>query len=420
MSNTRILFVHGTGVRQESHDKTLASIRKHLVPHGFEVVGCPWGAKYGVRKDLLQVMLPPNSTRALEGQSEGLSDLWSMLLEDPFFELRIAEVALRNPEPPASDLKNQTAYTLGNIGQRSVGQNLNTAMQSLQGQLGIENTIIQAYKLDPSLWASAARRAREEPVVQEVLKLVTPQDASAVAHMVARCMLACYLQSLPSETRSDCPLCVPESAKQATEDLALVLLPAASRGMREWLQKKALELATQLMRSKRKQLMDFSTLFIGDVFTNIHHKQSIREMIHDAIEESPENLVIIAHSLGAMIVFDLCLEKQYPHLKLLVTVGAQVPYFYAMEALDHLRPDYDKGAPPGSAQPPASFVQWLNVYNPNDFLSFPATGVFKWPGILEDQVCDRQVPFPMSHGDYFENPTFYDLVLQALKNQATP
>ena len=66
------------------------------------------------------------------------------------------------------------------------------------------------------------------------------------------------------------------------------------------------------------------------------------------------------------MLVDLLSSGSAPAVDGLVTVGSQAPLFYAIDALEHLRP----GAGP------EPFTPWLNIYNEADLLSFCAERVF--------------------------------------------
>ena len=57
-----LLFVHGTGVQHKGYERNLEAIRagcKQLGLDEVNVIGCPWGKKVGISKDLLDETLPP-------------------------------------------------------------------------------------------------------------------------------------------------------------------------------------------------------------------------------------------------------------------------------------------------------------------------------------------------------------------------
>jgi hypothetical protein len=90
---------------------------------------------------------------------------------------------------------------------------------------------------------------------------------------------------------------------------------------------------------------------------------------------------------------DLLAETATPAVSRLITAGSQAPYFYELDALVSRM----FGAGLGE-----NFTQgWLNFYDPNDFLSYLAAGVFR--GRAVDRVVHSGQPFPESHGAYWHN-----------------
>lgn len=87
--------------------------------------------------------------------------------------------------------------------------------------------------------------------------------------------------------------------------------------------------------------------------------------------------------------------KALPEVTHLITVGSQSPYLYEIGALQGL--DYAK-----QEKLPAGFPPWLNLYDPNDFLSYVAEPVFQAANIRDVRIDSGQ-PFPESHGAYWTN-----------------
>jgi hypothetical protein len=77
---------------------------------------------------------------------------------------------------------------------------------------------------------------------------------------------------------------------------------------------------------------------------------------------------VFAHELGGIACVDLLAMRPLPQVKGLVTVGSQAPYLHEIGAL--------RGIRPGTTMLPPHFPRWLNVYDPYDFLSYVAEGVF--------------------------------------------
>jgi hypothetical protein len=98
--NDILLFIHGTGVRQEGYMQTMANLAKGLGKAGLSRVrieGVPWGHSLGaaVSGDDIDAVLPPTKTKAIYDAGDWEAALWAELLDDPLTELRLA--ALRRP-----------------------------------------------------------------------------------------------------------------------------------------------------------------------------------------------------------------------------------------------------------------------------------------------------------------------------------
>src|SRR5215213_6036774 len=94
-----LVFVHGTGVREEGWVTTFGRVQDYARSNGIDgvkFVGCPWGLELGVPVEHIEATLPPEVvTREALGivQPSGPeleAATWSLLLEDPLFELRLA------------------------------------------------------------------------------------------------------------------------------------------------------------------------------------------------------------------------------------------------------------------------------------------------------------------------------------------
>jgi hypothetical protein len=105
---------------------------------------------------------------------------------------------------------------------------------------------------------------------------------------------------------------------------------------------------------------------------------------------------VVAHSLGGIASVELFSEPDAPKIEGLITVGSQAPLLYEIDCLPVLRLD-------ASATPEKrlrdEFPRWLNVYDPNDFLSYVAAPVFG--ARVEDVEVKSDQPFPASHSAYW-------------------
>lgn len=129
--------------------------------------------------------------------------------------------------------------------------------------------------------------------------------------------------------------------------------------------------------------------------------QAIETAANMRTEEDPD-LIVVAHSMGSNIICDI-LSYFSPHLEidLVLTVGAQFPLFADLDMFPGFSAD-ERPIPK-----PEAALNWINFYDPNDFLGYAASGVF-------DGIID--VPFSSgrfgvtTHADYFKFVSFFELM----------
>jgi hypothetical protein len=165
------------------------------------------------------------------------------------------------------------------------------------------------------------------------------------------------------------------------------------------------------------------SLFLGDALSYLGQREEhgadgpIATVVAGALAEAmaarggdDDLLVVIAHSMGGTIVYDL-LSNLRTDLRcdVLITVGAQVGLFAELGLLPAVRPPAD---PLTSRVPPLpGDVRWLNVYDPQDPLAFVAGRIFS-------NVTDR--PFSTgrsvlgAHSSYFAGPRFFEMAAEWL------
>jgi pimeloyl-ACP methyl ester carboxylesterase len=119
----------------------------------------------------------------------------------------------------------------------------------------------------------------------------------------------------------------------------------------------------------------------------------VRKFIGERVEDTGAT-VLLAHSLGGVAAVDW-LAWEPRGIDALITVGSQAAYFYEIDALP--------SRIYGSGLPDYFPKRWLNIYDENDFLGYPAAGVFK--NRVTDVRVDSGSPFPEAHSAYFENRT---------------
>lgn len=359
----KILFVHGTGVRGASFDRTLsliaAKVRQHL-PR-YEVVGCNWGDAFGARLNAHGCSIPGYSNGAAAGAVEAAAMArWTLLSEDPLLELRVTDLAA-----PLGPSQGPVVWQL------LVDAAEAPAALALLSTWGLEApwpAFIGALVADPT-WAGTIQRLGG-----------TRAQLSAP---VSRAVVAAFLGWLRRAGE-------PGITGAQRDELVLALqaaLGGAALGVRDWFLGKLTDFALP----RRTALNDRTGAALGDILRYQARGEVLRNFIGDQAGRSGAN-VILAHSLGGIAAVDW-LASGARQIEALVTVGSQAPYFYEIDAL--------ASRPFGAGLPEFFPRRWLNFYDPRDFLSYAGRELF--PGIARDVVVDNGQPFPESHGAYWRN-----------------
>ncbi len=163
----------------------------------------------------------------------------------------------------------------------------------------------------------------------------------------------------------------------------------------------------------RDHLSPAIAFFLGDVFVYLKRgelRDQIRKRVietiakaHTEAKAKNEPLVIIGHSLGGVILYDL-LSAPSPELPqdlkvdALITVGSQPGLFQAMGVFDRQAPAH------GPTPRPDSVQAWYNVFDPIDPLAFRTDHVFSG---VEDMSFDSITGLASAHTTYFKRPQFH-------------
>ncbi|MFF4258634.1 hypothetical protein ACFY1L_46370 [Streptomyces sp. NPDC001663] len=143
----------------------------------------------------------------------------------------------------------------------------------------------------------------------------------------------------------------------------------------------------------------------------------IAERVADALEEGARLrtstdpwLVVVAHSMGGNIVYDL-LSHLRPELEcdMLVTVGSQVGLIAELGLFPAVLPPEDPVR--DRAPVPEGVSRWINVFDPNDALSFVIGPVFARG---EDFQYSTGRGMWGAHSAYFGLPSFYRRLAERL------
>ncbi|WP_327286849.1 hypothetical protein [Streptomyces sp. NBC_01198] len=167
------------------------------------------------------------------------------------------------------------------------------------------------------------------------------------------------------------------------------------------------------------------SVFLGDVLAYLRQREqhgadgAIARAVAGAVEEGARSrteadprLVVVAHSMGGNIVYDL-LSHLRPDLECdaLVTVGSQVGLFAELDLFPAVAPPLD----PAVERVPAlaGVGRWINVFDPDDVLAFVTAGIFAG---AEDYRYSTGRGLLGAHSGYLLTPSFHHLLAGRLGN----
>ena len=171
--------------------------------------------------------------------------------------------------------------------------------------------------------------------------------------------------------------------------------------------------STKLLGWQRRSLNGTLGRFFGDIFVYLDGRGdkgapgAITKRILDAFDAARaaapgEPLVIIGHSLGGVISFDLLSYFRTDiDVDLFVTVGSQVSHFEEMKRFKSSDPAV---GPPSRATAPPNIRRWINVFDEVDIFSYACDKVFDR---VHDFHYDTQTYTIKAHGAYFDQDRFY-------------
>jgi len=173
--------------------------------------------------------------------------------------------------------------------------------------------------------------------------------------------------------------------------------------------------STKFLAWERRPLNGILGRFFGDVFVYLDTRgdrvnpgqilQVIMNAIRQAAARKPgEPLIVIAHSLGGVICFDL-LSFYCPDVAvdLFVTVGSQVSQFEEIKRFKTSDPAIPSARRPRAAAP-GNIRHWVNVFDEVDIFAYACDKVFDR---VIDFRYDTRTYTIKAHGAYLEQDRFY-------------
>ena len=303
-----------------------------------------------------------------------------------------------------------------NTGTLDVGQDIQALVDTVVDELGAQpgSTLVGLARVSPDeafdlLWLATAldRGAADEPALTGL--------ASAGAQFVAE-----ESSGWPDGIDGDTEL-VDRLAAALNEPGAEESFGAHRTGLllREGLSRISFAAAratgTGVSGLARAPLHRNAALFIGDILTYLQQRAdhagggAIGDRVFDALRRARDSrtpgdskVVVIAHSMGGNITYDVLSKHRDLECDLLVTVGSQVGLFAELGLFSTVPPPRDKAR---DRVPPLPNVgRWINVLDRNDFLSFAVGGIFAGG---TDLAYNTGRGILHAHSSYLVRPTFY-------------
>lgn len=175
--------------------------------------------------------------------------------------------------------------------------------------------------------------------------------------------------------------------------------------------------STKVLAWSRAPLNATLGRFFGDIFFYLNGRKDAADpgaipsrLLSEwdqAIAASPktEPLVIIGHSLGGVITYDLLTHfRSGLIVDLFVSVGSQVSHFEEMKLFRVSKEGYP-GALGKKVPKPGNIKHWINVYDEVDIFSYACDRVFDG---VHDYPYDTKTYVIKAHGAYFEQARFYE------------
>ncbi|MFF5185063.1 hypothetical protein ACFY30_14970 [Streptomyces sp. NPDC000345] len=382
-----VVFVHGTGVREESYGETLETVRSALagLRPGMRTRGCFWGREAGAGLAVDGASIPGYTASGGGREEDADVAVWGVLYRDPGYELRLLGLrpafpsAMGRGQSPALKLLEElSAYTPSPrvrdaFAEHGLGDALDRAVRAVAGSPELRDAAATADE-----GGYEHRHAFARAVVAAALADAADRGADSLDGLRRDALLTVLGSDLHTQGRS-----LAGSVAKAAATPALRALT--------W----------QARRRRGRYSDDLLVPAVGDILRYQARGHTLRRLIKRTVEHAPGDAVtVIAHSLGGVACVDLMVAEEIERVDQLITVGSQAPFFYeagALVSLEHPQ------------QPPAHFPRrWLNLYDRRDLLSFRAAAVF--PAVATDHEVDNRQPFPFAHSAYWSNREVWDAV----------
>lgn len=390
----RVIFIHGTGVRDETYTAACQLISSRMP--NFTVERCYWAGAHGTRLKADGASIPGYL------KSGGTSDIkaelqrcqWRELYESPLREL-VAMNLSKAPHPLVL-----VPLPSGRTAAEQLAMDLDSFAPSSSMSAQLKKAGLEPY------WDAAYRSVISSSECAALVASAT-ENSIAERRAIARAVVAqaCVCAS------NDVGLVLSGKQRDAVLTYFVDELYATGRGIFGDLLIKQLKGAAKKWFARKSQrrrgaIMDATSPFAADVLAyQSTHGERIRAFIRDRILAKDEPATLIAHSLGGIAAVELLILQPSLPVHRLITVGSQAPLLYELDLLGSLS---------FGTSLPTNMPPWLNIYDLNDFLSYVGEPLFGQH--VQDQEVDNGVPFPESHSAYWSNDKVWDHIMAFIQS----
>lgn len=194
---------------------------------------------------------------------------------------------------------------------------------------------------------------------------------------------------------------------------------------------RSVDLANRQAAAFVRSMMPRGASFLGDTLSYLKEGPArsqvraavLNDVIAAALAAKADGapLVLVGHSFGGVILYDLLSDPQVqaemsaalgeaPAVDLLMTVGSQVGLFEEFKLFAASSDAYGAGA--ARAPAPVGVKAWWNVIDEMDVLAYAAEPVFAG---VTDLSLNTLAGVANAHTAYFTNPVFYARVYQRVR-----
>ncbi len=391
---TTVLFVHGTGAREQAFATTHGRITEGLakVRPDIGVERCYWGEigarlQAGGKSFFFDPPQPGRENESADGsvpEEEKELARWARLFDDPLFEIRLRQLAKPTRGDPFGTPLRERIMKLPSRPEVAAA----LASYGFTGPFAAAvQWVVSSAEFEKAFGRSAVQDGITEAMISRAL--------------VARCLatVAEVGVALTGERRDR--LCSAVIAGFGAPDYGL----ADSVG--ELAKNLAFRAGEPWLRHRRRDIIEGT----GDILLYQARGAAIRGFVKDRIRQLDGPVVLLTHSLGGIVAFDLLAGSHaagMDQVRMLITVGSQIPLLYELGALSC-------GVSYPMALPDTFRARWVNVYDRHDLLGYAGAELFGHRCL--DIPVKTGTPFPTAHGAYWDMDDMYRRLAEVMREE---